>query len=415
MLIDLPSQSDGGTVNLSAGALDPPPHHVPNFDSPSNGNTLTRVVVGLALGICSVFVFGRLYVIWDSKKRVDFADCLLLLGFGTYIAYGAIILDSTNNVGYLIHQWDVRLSDAIYLSRNFVIGSNIFAISGTSIKAAILLEWLRIFNPSHERNSFFWAAHSTFWLNFLFHTALFISFNAACTPYARSWDPFLQGTCYQTRPIPIVSSAVDLIIDISIFCLPQRIIWKLQLSKKKKQGVAIFFGVGIFAIISVIVRIAIGIRLYTSTDRLYAFYSLALFGIVDIGCGIIIYCVPSMPKALKLLQYRLHLMKTLGNNDRQNNRGTFQELSSWNRQPAISNRIERPPRVCAKSARAVQSCDSSLPSAYQGQQEHVESGILRTTVFTAVSLHESSLQWSGGDEIDRQHPWISVDERTPAQ
>ncbi|KAJ8132694.1 hypothetical protein O1611_g927 [Lasiodiplodia mahajangana] len=276
------------------------------------------------------------------------------------------------------------------------------------------MEWLRIFNPSHERNGFFWAAHSGTWFNFLSHMALFISFNAACTPYARNWDPFLPGRCYETRPIPVVSSAVDLIVDVLIFSLPQRIIWKLQLSKKKKQGVAIFFGVGVFAIISVIVRIAIGIQLYTSTDQLHAFNSLALFGIVDLGCGIIIYCVPSMPKALKLTQSSLSRIKAFGTNDSKKNRGTFQELTSWNRRPAMDNGIEQLPGTCVRGIPAAQSCNSSLSPAHQGRQEHVESGILRTTVFTAVSLHESSSQESGGDDISRQHPWMSAYERTPA-
>ncbi|KAI1810574.1 hypothetical protein GGS20DRAFT_566817 [Poronia punctata] len=232
---------------LDGGALEPRANHLPNFENPANFNTLTRTVIGLAFGICLMSVLTRFFVSWENWNRINLADGILLFGLGTYVAYGAVVLDSTKQVGYLIHQWDVRLRDAIYLSRNFTIGSNLFRISSASVKAAILLEWLHIFNQTQERNSFFWTSHAVLWFNIISFTVACIIFSVACKPYAKNWDPFLHGTCYDTRPVYVASTAFYLLVDLFILALPQRIIWRLHMTKRKKQGVAAFFGVGVLA------------------------------------------------------------------------------------------------------------------------------------------------------------------------
>lgn len=113
------------------------------------------------------------------------------------------------------------------------------------IKIAILVEWLRIFNPTGDRNIFFWASHALIWIIVIFYGVSLIIVNLACRPYHKNWDLFTPGRCYDTIPIYIASAVINLVVDISIFILPQKVIWSLQMSTKRRLGVAAVFAVGI--------------------------------------------------------------------------------------------------------------------------------------------------------------------------
>ncbi|KAI0546420.1 hypothetical protein F4679DRAFT_557829 [Xylaria curta] len=370
---------------LNGPALAPPPGDVPNFVNPPNFSVLTRVVVGLGFGICSILIFGRICVTLEDRKKLYLADTVLLCGFAIYIAHGAFILDSTNHVGYLIHQWDVRLRDAIYLLRNFAINYNLFAISSAAIKAAIILEWLRIFNQSCERNNFFWASHSILWITLLFHLATLISFNAACRPYARTWDPFVHGTCYDSRPVYVASTASYLIVDIFILLLPQSIIWRLNMTKRKKQGVALFFGVGVLAIVSVAARLALSVRLYATADEIYTLSSLSLLSVVEIACGIIVYCVPSAPKALALFQAKVGRMKEIRDCNEGDSSGSWPTSDDGIYSSGQGDNDEEQLTLAPAGGGIPRNFNFRSASTTRGQEQHGKSGILLTTVFNVES------------------------------
>lgn len=108
-----------------------------------------------------------------------------------------------------------------------------------------MLEWLRIFVPTHERNFFWWASHSILWINTLFYAATMITMNLACIPFARISDKTVPGTCIDTGALELSSAVINLVVDLLTMLLPQKVIWGLQMSKKNKIGVSIVFGVGL--------------------------------------------------------------------------------------------------------------------------------------------------------------------------
>ncbi|KAL7624850.1 hypothetical protein AAE478_004064 [Parahypoxylon ruwenzoriense] len=221
-------------IRLDEPTISPPPGVDASLDDPPNGNDLTRAVVGVALAICSFFVLVHIFGSWSSSRKLRIND-----------SYSYFVLDSTDKVGYLLHQWDIRMKDMIYLIRNFTIGSDLFAFSALTIKTAIILEWLRIFNPTGVRNGFYWISYAVLALNFIFHVTAFVVFNVACKPYEKNWNPFIPGSCYDTTSIYVASTAIYLVVDVCILLLPQKAIWGLQMPTKKKLGVAGMFMVGI--------------------------------------------------------------------------------------------------------------------------------------------------------------------------
>ncbi|OTB06973.1 hypothetical protein M426DRAFT_9052 [Hypoxylon sp. CI-4A] len=136
-------------------------------------------------------------------------------------------------------------------------------------------------------------------INALFYTGMIVAINVACTPYRRNWDKTIPGHCIDTKQLNLVSAIINLIIDVAILLLPQRVIWGLRISSfKKKVGISAVFAIGVGACVAAACRIYANVQWDRSRDMTYHFSSIALSAIAEITCGILILCVPSTPKAL---------------------------------------------------------------------------------------------------------------------
>lgn len=78
-----------------------------------------------------------------------------------------------------------------------------------------------------------------------FAIAAVIALNLACIPTKKKWEFWLPGKCINAHDIETVSAAFQLISDCIVLLLPQKVIWDLRLSWKKKLGVSIIFSLGI--------------------------------------------------------------------------------------------------------------------------------------------------------------------------
>jgi large subunit ribosomal protein L36e len=53
------------------------------------------------------------------------------------------------------------------------------------------------------------------------------------------------GRCLDVRAINIAAAAINTVSDLSILVLPQKVIWELQMSVKRKVGVSAIFLAGV--------------------------------------------------------------------------------------------------------------------------------------------------------------------------
>lgn len=121
------------------------------------------------------------------------------------------------------------------------------------MKAAILLEWMAMFNPLNKRNYLFWISWVTITCLIIFNIVALILFNANCTPFESNWDPLVPGSyCRFSVPAMALASAVfNLSADLVIFGLPQRIIWGLHTTWRKRLGVSVVFLVGLLYVLEI--------------------------------------------------------------------------------------------------------------------------------------------------------------------
>lgn len=97
----------------------------------------------------------------------------------------------------------------------------------------------------HGRPILLWVIDSFLVLNVMFYLALFLFQFLACRPLAHAWDPLVAGTCVKDElVVHIVSASINTASDLIIIILPQPVIWRLELSKKRKWGLSAVFLLG---------------------------------------------------------------------------------------------------------------------------------------------------------------------------
>jgi hypothetical protein len=192
-----------------------------------------------------------------------------------------------------------------------------------ALKVAILLEWMRIFNPTSTRNSFFWTCHTILWINVLFYSASFFAINLACFPREKIWDvTIIEGHCIDQNNLYLAGTIVNLISDVAILFIPQKVIWTLNMSLHKRIGVSLIFAIGLLCV-SILsndtrfmllilkfetsccgiagARIATTLQSPNEPDAIYNLPKLVFLGTAEMLCALLVFCVPAFPQAINNL------------------------------------------------------------------------------------------------------------------
>lgn len=134
----------------------------------------------------------------------------------------------------------------LMINKVLFVGSVLYAVTVMLVKAAILQEWRRIFLPLGTKNTFYYTCYALMVFNILFYSASVIAICLQCTPYARIWDKTItEGSCISTTTLEIAGAVINLASDLIVLILPQKTIWRLQMSMRNKIGVSVVFAVGI--------------------------------------------------------------------------------------------------------------------------------------------------------------------------
>lgn len=135
------------------------------------------------------------------------------------------------------------------ITQLFHIAVAIYALIIIPLKVSLILQIRRIFMPHnhslHARPLVLWVIDSFLALNVIFYLALFLFQFLACRPLAHAWNPLIPGTCVPDKLIVhIISASINTASDLIIVILPQPVIWRLELSKKRKWGLSAVFLLG---------------------------------------------------------------------------------------------------------------------------------------------------------------------------
>ncbi|KAI0970100.1 hypothetical protein F4678DRAFT_480782 [Xylaria arbuscula] len=271
---------------LNLPGLVPPIGVIPNFANPPNQNGLTIAVVTLCASVATVL-------------------------FLAYIACIYAISVMIHDVGFFVHQWNLHVRDVVVFIYNIYTFLTAYAVMMFFAKTAILLEWIRIFVADRQRNAFFYAACFLIGLNTGVYAAGAIATGLACIPREKLWHPWIPGRCIDRYVLDTFTAFVNLAIDLGVFLLPQKVIWKLQMSKKRKIGISILFSVGIIACASAAGRAYYTVTLDFEGDVTYEASPAFLFGLAEMTTVLMVFCIPSIPKAFQESRFIANVLASI--------------------------------------------------------------------------------------------------------
>ncbi|KAI1321107.1 hypothetical protein F5Y16DRAFT_74251 [Xylariaceae sp. FL0255] len=290
-------------ATLKGPALTPPTGVTPDLANPPNENTLGLAAILVCLSIASLAVILRAGSRLLVTKTLRLEDYLALAAFGTYIGYVYLNFRLLYEFGFFVHQWDIPVKSLAPITWLVTVGSTLYAVTEALLKSAILREFCHIFVPKHTRNAFWIASHVLIVLNILFYfgTAIFVTL-FACSPRQKIWDKSIPGGhCINTEITFLVSAAINVISDIVILVLPQKIIWNLNMPTKTKVGVSALFAVGALTCVAAIIRLVSTVTWYESEDKIYTLAPITLWAIAEMICMFLVFCLPTIPKACAAL------------------------------------------------------------------------------------------------------------------
>ncbi|KAI1775032.1 hypothetical protein F4818DRAFT_451951 [Hypoxylon cercidicola] len=363
---------------LGLPGLSPPDGVLPNFDSPPNRNAMSLAVVGIVTVLVAVGVFFRAIsmIFYIKKLYVDDVLCFLAFNVNIYVTtYGLTML---------------------------------FA------KPAILLEWIRIFVPYPTRNAFFVTCWILIIINCGYYIAGIFTVNFGCSPREKSWYTWLPGTCIDRKTMDIVSSSINVVSDVAILLLPQKVIWNLNLTAKWKIGISIIFSIGVLACASAIGRIYSTATLDYMGDVTYGVSPALLWGLTEMACVLLVLCFPSAPKI-----FGQNILRKFALSVRS---WTQMPLSSWRRAKNPMNGSFHPtpfglygragansdvPLTELENVKSRESTTAVRDYNYSFRLPESEAGIVKTTEFNAdTGLAANRSELGRADQMQRQHPWM---------
>ncbi|KAF6235751.1 hypothetical protein HO173_005946 [Letharia columbiana] len=295
--------------------LQPPPAgQTSNFTDPeSRGPTiviLCSVFIGLMWPILILRLYSKVWVIrkfgWDDGRSSGFYSPYLCL----HASVASALLAAVGNTAFAAsaiwcihdkvfgpHEWDVR---AILLTSDVakvqVLGSGaiLYSLNMFFAKLALFLLYHRLFALNR------WTRIAIYFgvaLNGLFYLASCITLVILCIPRQReNWaSPTYAARCYRAEVTGVIQGIFGLLSDIYIFILPLPVLFRLQMSLKKKLGITAVFFTGLIAIAASSIGLYFRIPESVNSDLTWNEPPASGMAVVEATAGVICGSVPHLP------------------------------------------------------------------------------------------------------------------------
>ena len=225
-------------ANLSV--IPPPPGVLPNFSNPVSRVIYNHITLGICLPLATLFVMIRVYTKTVLLKNPGWEDRCCVAGLAGLIINSGILL-TQDYYGAGTHLYDVKGSDFIKWTKCIYVNEIIYGPIVFTIKLAILLLYLRVFQPIRGT---FVALHVILWANALAHVVGTFTEVFQCSPIRKIWYRKFPGSCIDQKGLQIGSASINIVSDLSILILPIWSVRDLQTGRNKKLGLFTIFGLG---------------------------------------------------------------------------------------------------------------------------------------------------------------------------
>lgn len=257
-------------------------------------DTETTIIVGAIVAVLAlVTVILRFFVRYSRRSGYSWDDWLILFSLLTVVTIDAVELyaSTVNPNGDIAASSNGKIeytpADELYTKISFASTVLYFTLTSTT-KLSILFLYNRLFSVNL---SFRYRVIALIIVVLGFWIGTVVADLLNCIPLKWTWLNSLDDPryCFNYNYFWLASGVVEALIDVAILLLPIPVITHLRLNKGKKYGIAGVFLVGIFVIVSGIVKVVLS---YAPNSREPSFGQTQVWTTVHACTGIICACLP---------------------------------------------------------------------------------------------------------------------------
>ncbi|KAK0711898.1 hypothetical protein B0H67DRAFT_555801 [Lasiosphaeris hirsuta] len=239
-------------------------------------------------GLSGTFLVVRLFCKLHTKRRLWWDDYVLALSWIMLLSSIVLVTVSVTH-GLGKHVYAVPPENFPLLGVVGNLTGTFSILAATWSKTSFALTLLRLMQG--RMRILLWFIIAT--VNIL------MSLNAVfmwvrCTPVQKTWNPYAPGTCWDPEVYPkygMAAAGYSAAAEFALALLPWKVIWKLQMKRKEKFGVAMAMSMGIFAGATAVVKTT-EIPSLASADFTYVSAPLVLWGAAESGVTIMAASIP---------------------------------------------------------------------------------------------------------------------------
>ncbi|KAL8852979.1 MAG: hypothetical protein Q9221_002127 [Calogaya cf. arnoldii] len=272
----------------------------PNYVNPPSTAWMATVADSVGLTLAIIVVAARCYTKYRITKAPGWEDYFSVMGLVTFIVYWALNLLQRFNYGGGRHLYDIPPSMYYGYFWTGVLRGYLYILGLTLAKLSLLLFLYRIFKIDRAFRVLSWilGAILVVWTTVSLLLCIF-----ACRPIKASWVLSVQLDPRTVCPIKAydvqnIHGYCNIITDFALLLMPIPLVWNLHANGKKKLGLAVVFGTGIFICIVSIVRQYINYNTNKNGDDYYV-GKLRVWLSLEFSFSIVVACLPVITPLLK--------------------------------------------------------------------------------------------------------------------
>ncbi|KAF1355748.1 hypothetical protein EJ07DRAFT_32511, partial [Lizonia empirigonia] len=231
--------------------------------------------------LATLFLSLRLYSRWLKTQRLWSDDVFAIVAAVLLITVSIIILEMSLK-GFGLHYWNVPTSNAVELLKLFYVCQMLYVAVQIFSKVAILTLYSRLF-PGYIR-WFRWSVRGMIAFMYVHGLVFFLLIVFQCWPIRSLWDKTITGAkCLPVSvAISFTGATLSIVEDIIILLLPLPVVWKLQMSTRKKIDVIFLISMGSFASVTRVIRLKFVVKYSNSYDSTWDNVDVIKWSLIEI-------------------------------------------------------------------------------------------------------------------------------------
>ncbi|KAF2654702.1 hypothetical protein K491DRAFT_716947 [Lophiostoma macrostomum CBS 122681] len=295
--------------NLNFPVTYPPEGVTSKFVNPPNHVLLAYTAVISSLAFSTFFSWFRFLVklcIVRITHAEDYFIPVAWLGAIGHATMAFLIYDFAP----IIHGWDMRLETFGRYLLYFRLSALFYNISALFLKVSMLVQIRRTFVPRGTQPKTSYVLHFLIWANVLYYPTTMCLMMLNCRPLSKAWQPWLTGKCIDMGIIATSTASINLLSDLAILALTQRVIWNImRIDKKQQLRLSVVFCAGVVPCGFAVLCLIFNVRMMNSSDFVFdaAIMGLACYG--EITSGFFVLFLPVVLRFCSHIEKRFQQQK----------------------------------------------------------------------------------------------------------